>query len=444
MDPEKVAFWGIALKPGEPADLELQDGETLHVTNASLGEVLADEKGRSVVTATIRQKPEDEDEDDDEDDDDGEDDKASKGKETEEIVSKYAVTSLNAGKNESCVLDVSFVGDENVTFEVTGKNVVHLVGSFSFDHMSDDSDSDEDDLIGEYDDDDDDDEEDSADEDEDDSQPRLMLEPPTITELPDDESEEEVEDAIKRKGKKANKGKEDKKAKLPNGKGPSPVKKTAGQSDKKAGKASAEKKVEAASPKEARANAKPVAASGKPSTSTPKTKASVLVEAAVEGKEDVVADVMDIVQDLAEQPGNVQVEAVIEEEVKESAPKSDNGLPKTPQSGSSKKNRNKKRKASVEISTPAGTTTPSSSTKKTKVSERQATPAAVKSLKTGDDKAVKSDASNGSSPGGKAVKMNGEEAGDSVQEPAGTESTPSRSANKRRRRGRKRLSTDAE
>lgn len=184
MDSEKNAFWGVALKPGEPADLELQDGEVLHMTMISYGVKLADPKGRSVVTARVKN-----------------------------AKTAHALAVLNAGFTESCIMDVSFIGEENVTFEVTGKNVVHLVGNFSFENEedSDGSDDEGEGLIGVY----DDDGEMSDDDDDDDEQglPKLVeKDPPVITELKDDD-----EDDRKNKVKALPwKGKE-KKEKLANG-----------------------------------------------------------------------------------------------------------------------------------------------------------------------------------------------------------------------------------
>lgn len=218
MDPEKFAFWGITLQPGEPADLQLTDGETLHVTNASLGEELVDVNGRSVISTSFVDHPED-----------GEDvddtlEKTSDGG----VRKKYALCVLNAGRNETCVLDVSFVGDEIITIEVSGKNVVHLVGSFSYD--GDDEDEDEEDeegndLIGVYDDDDDNEEDEMLDDKTPDT--RLLLskqDAPVITELDDDDNGEEEEE--KAKGAKKVDKKEANKNKTPNGKAvtPSPAK----------------------------------------------------------------------------------------------------------------------------------------------------------------------------------------------------------------------------
>lgn len=211
-DSEKLAFWGIQLKPGEPADLDLEDGETLHVSMASFGVELADKSGRSVVTATIKNS-----------EDDGEPEK------------KYALSALTAGKTETVCMDISFIGEESITFEVSGKNVVHLIGNFSFENDLSDSESDDDDgsnLIGVYDDD-----EDASDLDEDEQMPRLIMDddPPVITELPE-------EDDSSAKGKRTLSKKGGSSSKIANGKAPEPSSKKAGKQDSsKAPKASGKK-----------------------------------------------------------------------------------------------------------------------------------------------------------------------------------------------------------
>lgn len=184
MESDKFAFWGIALKPGEPADLELQDGETLHVTMASYGVNLVDPKGRSVVTATVHDSDQ-----------------------------KHGLAVLNAGMTESRVMDITFIGEESITFEVSGKNIVHLVGNFSFDDDmeddSDDSDEEGEALIGVYDDGQDMDSDDDDDDDENGPEPKLLTaadDPPVITEVTE---EDETKDSLKKR---------DKKVKLPNGK----------------------------------------------------------------------------------------------------------------------------------------------------------------------------------------------------------------------------------
>lgn len=108
---------GISLTPGDPTELELREGESLHVSMASLGARLKDATGRTVVTVK-----------------------------TDELEKSFAVCVLSAGKSESTLLDITFEGDEKVTFEVTGKNQVDLVGNFSFDD-NDNSDEDVEGLL---------------------------------------------------------------------------------------------------------------------------------------------------------------------------------------------------------------------------------------------------------------------------------------------------------
>lgn len=230
MDLEKIAFWGITLKPGEPSEIILKDGETLHITNASLGVDIPDASGRSIVSVSVAER-DDDDDDDSEDEGDDVQKKTGRGrgkndgknnKERNKQAAKqktYAIVSLCAGRMENTVLDINFVGKENIALKTTGKNPVHLVGNFQFDVMSDDSDSedDDDDVIGLFEDDDDDDE-DEEDDDDLSGPPRLIDDPPVITELRDEDEETEKSVGKKPQGKKDN---------LPNGKpkGPTPKKK---------------------------------------------------------------------------------------------------------------------------------------------------------------------------------------------------------------------------
>lgn len=114
MDSDSIAFWGIQLTPKKPLTLELQGGETLNVTMASLCAEVADKKGRSVVMVH-----------------------------TGEIEQKFAVCVLNAGSTESFSLDLHFEGEEKITFTLIGKNEVHLTGNFSFDEEEDDDEGDD-------------------------------------------------------------------------------------------------------------------------------------------------------------------------------------------------------------------------------------------------------------------------------------------------------------
>lgn len=172
---------GIALKPNEPAELELREGESLHVSMASLGPQLKDQSGRSVVTI-----------------------------ETGELEKTFAVCVLNAGKTESLVLDITLEGDEKITFQVTGKNEVHLVGNFSFDDNAESDEDTDDELIDVYDGNaigmevDDDDEDSIGDE----GSTLMVDEPPVISELAN--KEEEDKETVN-SSKKLNKGKRGKK-----------------------------------------------------------------------------------------------------------------------------------------------------------------------------------------------------------------------------------------
>lgn len=156
MDASRVLFWGVELTPGKPLPFDLNEGEMLHINMASLGETLQDKTGRSVVTARVS-----------------------------DDSPKYALCALTAGKMESFNLDLTFSGEEKVVLEVSGKNVVHLVGNFGFEGEEEGSDmfGDSDDLINEYSDDESQDADDSSEE-----EPMLLEDddPPVITEITED------------------------------------------------------------------------------------------------------------------------------------------------------------------------------------------------------------------------------------------------------------------
>lgn len=156
MDPSRVLFWGVELTPGKPIPFDLKEGEVLHVNMASLGEALQDKSGRSVISARVGETP-----------------------------AKHALCALTAGKMESFNLDLTFAGEEQIVLEVSGKNVVHLVGNFGVEGDEEDSDmfGDSDDLINEYSDDESQDADDSSEE-----EPMLLADddPPVITEITED------------------------------------------------------------------------------------------------------------------------------------------------------------------------------------------------------------------------------------------------------------------
>ncbi|KZV85029.1 hypothetical protein EXIGLDRAFT_775961 [Exidia glandulosa HHB12029] len=108
---------------GEPWNLELEPGKKysylvereFRVTNAALGEELADEKGRSVVKVAYI----DPNTDDDSDDDDA-----------AQTQIETVLCSLRAGLVEQCKLDVTFPPATELEWQVTGKNKVYLLGNF--------------------------------------------------------------------------------------------------------------------------------------------------------------------------------------------------------------------------------------------------------------------------------------------------------------------------
>lgn len=334
MDTDKLAFWGIALKPGEPADLDLQDGETLHVTMASFGVDLADEKGRSVVTATV---------------DSGQ---------------KHGLVVLNAGKTESRVMDVSFIGEESITFEVSGKDVVHLVGNFSFENDvsdSDESDEEGEGLIGVY---DDDDEIDSDSDEEDDApEPRLLMncDPPVITDVTEEEDKNDKAVVVKKKNK-------DKKEKLPNGKHKAEPKVKA--------EAAATKGQKKADPKHAKKHITFKKAEESESEEEEESEPAMKVETIAAKKsaaEDEDSDEDSDDKDAAKPSSKVLMQSADsdddDDEVTEVKPEDAKTTPK-----SAKNKRSRKRKSNA---TPEEPTSPTS--KKSKISQRPGTPAAVKS-----------------------------------------------------------------
>jgi len=118
-----IAGWGLKLLPGKPHKFdafpeEAEENElVLRITNAALGEKLADANERTVVKITKRKSFFDDDDEDDEDISD------------EPVLEEHVLTILTAGKVEQTVLNVEF-GPDLVQFEVVGKNEVHLLGNW--------------------------------------------------------------------------------------------------------------------------------------------------------------------------------------------------------------------------------------------------------------------------------------------------------------------------
>lgn len=344
MDAEKVAFWGIVLKPSESAELDLKDGETLRVTTASYGEELKDKSGRSVVTASLT----------------SDDDSAPK---------TFAVAVLTAGKSETVTIDVAFVGEENVTFSVSGKNAVHLVGNFSFEKdFDDDEDSDEEEdqhLIGLY---DDDETMESDGEDEKDAVTLgklLAKDKPIITELSDDDEL----DNKKKPGKlSSHKKKKGKKGETPNGKlsakpkgskvvdtEPKSQAKPNGSSNKAAKTESKEKSSPAANGKR---NSEKKARSGKRKSGRQQTNTSSVDQESKATSADRKTGESEVTKSETAKEEKMKVDKTVTHDAAESTPTKER-----------KRNRNQNGAASgPAVSTP--------SKKKAKISQRPATPAA--------------------------------------------------------------------
>jgi FK506-binding nuclear protein len=152
--------------PGEPVPVYIR--RDFQITNAALGEELADESARTVVKVTHSPIPlnmmgdsDDEDYDDDmvvgsdeesdedeemegeedeeeseegdeeeegDSDDDSEDDSEDDFGEAEETV----LCALTPGKIEQAQLNLTFIQGEVVVFQVSGPNAVHLMGNYIY------------------------------------------------------------------------------------------------------------------------------------------------------------------------------------------------------------------------------------------------------------------------------------------------------------------------
>ncbi|KAJ1953658.1 peptidylprolyl isomerase fpr3, partial [Linderina pennispora] len=108
-------FWGLKIVPGKTYSQTVD--ASFRVSNAALGETIGD-SGRTSVLLTV-------------------DDKS------------YVLCSLTPGKIEQQSLDISLTGGEEITFESTGKNEIHLTGNFIIeeDDTNEGSESDDDDAI---------------------------------------------------------------------------------------------------------------------------------------------------------------------------------------------------------------------------------------------------------------------------------------------------------
>ncbi|KZV81066.1 hypothetical protein EXIGLDRAFT_731900 [Exidia glandulosa HHB12029] len=120
-----ISTWSLELVPGKK--YEIVAAADLHITNAALGDELAEETGRSVIKATVHEQPA-------QLDSDSEDEAGEAGEPFDTVL-----CSLRAGQTEQTTLDLVFLIGQKLEFQVTGKNKVYLLGNY-IDQYPDDSD----------------------------------------------------------------------------------------------------------------------------------------------------------------------------------------------------------------------------------------------------------------------------------------------------------------
>ncbi|KAJ1928112.1 peptidylprolyl isomerase fpr3, partial [Linderina macrospora] len=107
-------FWGLKIVPGKTYSQTVD--ASFHVSNAALGESL-EGTGRTSVQLTVADK-------------------------------SYVLCSLTPGKIEQQSLDISLTAGEEIMFESTGKNEIHLTGNFIIDEDDTNEGSDSEDEDG--------------------------------------------------------------------------------------------------------------------------------------------------------------------------------------------------------------------------------------------------------------------------------------------------------
>ncbi|KAF8520326.1 FKBP-like protein [Hysterangium stoloniferum] len=110
-----LAAWSAVIGPGKRLSQEVY--RDFKITNAALGAALEDPKARSTLKIIYSPPPLSDDEDDD---------GPSKKAKTKEV----ALCSLTPGTIEQATLDITFIEDDIIEFEVVGKNSIHLFGNY--------------------------------------------------------------------------------------------------------------------------------------------------------------------------------------------------------------------------------------------------------------------------------------------------------------------------
>jgi len=116
--PVAIAIWSLDLVPGK-TQVIVPQGD-LRISNAALGEILADQNGRTVVKMTYSKLGENS---DDEDEGESED-------ENEESLSSLVLCALTAGKIENAQVNIVLEEGTPYRLEVVGKNPVSLSGNY--------------------------------------------------------------------------------------------------------------------------------------------------------------------------------------------------------------------------------------------------------------------------------------------------------------------------
>ncbi|KAK7472761.1 peptidylprolyl isomerase fpr3 [Stygiomarasmius scandens] len=111
-----LAFWSQELTPGKPA--EISPAYDIKITNVALGDVLADENGRTTIKVVYQKiSPPSDDDDEDIENDDG-------------TPTTTVVCSLTPSKIEQATIDLVLLQESRYIFELVGKNTVYLTGYY--------------------------------------------------------------------------------------------------------------------------------------------------------------------------------------------------------------------------------------------------------------------------------------------------------------------------
>ncbi|KAG8760433.1 peptidylprolyl isomerase fpr4 [Serendipita sp. 396] len=113
-----LATWNVRLEPSKKTTVRLTSHADLKITNAALDAILADENGRSTVMIEIQNAPLDS-------DDDSEDETGSPS-----LAQNFVLTNLVPRTVESSIHDTIITRPAEITFEVIGKNTIHLSGYY--------------------------------------------------------------------------------------------------------------------------------------------------------------------------------------------------------------------------------------------------------------------------------------------------------------------------